>query len=153
MSEALTLQWLGEFGRCIISLMPSGIVHIYWVVVLTQCIGEPLSTTGGLIIGEVKISNNRANLSLNITNLTTSHAGLYTCQASLINEDVPILLQQSTNITFTCKLVDIFALAHNSIFVLDLKKCSTFCYVTQYHLHSWSSLCKYQQKLCQQEKL
>jgi hypothetical protein len=75
-SPTVTIRWLGEFD-------------------------EPLNSTEDLTIGEVVISSNMATLSLNITGLTTSHAGPYTCRASLIDGGIPITLEQGTDITFT----------------------------------------------------
>ena len=54
-----------------------------------------------VIVGEVTITENNATLSLSISSLNTGHAGQYTCQATLLDEVPPTVLEYSVNITFT----------------------------------------------------
>ena len=52
---------------------------------------------------ETVVTGNVANLSLQILSLSTSYAGQYTCQASIMDEDLSVSLEQSIDLTFTRK--------------------------------------------------
>ena len=54
-------------------------------------------------VGVIMIIDNRASLAVNFSSLTTSHAGYYTCRASLDDEEIPLVLEQQLNVTFTCQ--------------------------------------------------
>ena len=64
--------------------------------------GQPVHRTD-VTVGVIMIMDNRASLVFNFSSLTTSHAGFYTCWAILDDEEIPLVLEQQLNVTFTCQ--------------------------------------------------
>ena len=60
-----------------------------------------MNLTGVTVEGPT-IMGSSASLSLNFSSLTTSHAGSYSCHATL-EDEIPVVLEEQLNISFTCE--------------------------------------------------